>query len=109
MSKQSWPGYLIALGLVAAATLIGKFLEFIPIFDPISASMLYILSVVISAAYVGFGPSMLATFMGVLAFDFFFIPPVLTLVVATQQNQVTLLILFVVSFTISCLSPRIRR
>ena len=109
MSSKSWPAYLIALGLVAAATLIGKFLEFVPVFDPINASMLYILAVVIAAANLGFGPSLLATFLGTLAFDFFFTVPVLSLVVENQQNQVTMLILFIVSFVISCLSPRIRR
>jgi two-component system sensor histidine kinase KdpD len=109
LSEKSWPAYLIALGLIAAATVIGKLLEFIPIFDPIDATMLYILAVTISSAYLGFGPSLMATFLGTLAFDFFFTLPELSFVVESQQNQVTMLILFVVSFVISRLSPRIRR
>jgi two-component system, OmpR family, sensor histidine kinase KdpD len=109
LSEKAWPAYLIALGLVAAATLLGKFLVIIPVFDPINATMFYIMGVVISSAYLGIGPSMLATFLGVMAFDFFFTLPMLSLVVENQQNQVTLLILFIVSFVISCLSPRIRR
>jgi two-component system sensor histidine kinase KdpD len=109
LSSGRWLSYLIAFGLVVVTTLIGKLLQNIAIFDPIAMSMLYILSTAISAAYLGSGPSIMISFLSVLAFDFFFIPPVLTLVVANEQHSVTLLIMFIVAFTISCLSPRIRR
>jgi two-component system, OmpR family, sensor histidine kinase KdpD len=108
LSSGRWLSYLIAFGLVAGTTLIGKLLQNIPVFDPISMSMLYILSAAISAAYLGSGPSIMISFLSVIAFDFFFIPPVLTFVVTNEQHSVTLLIMFIVSFTISCLSPRIR-
>lgn len=105
----SWWGYLIGFGMVVVVTVAGKLLQAMPIFDPHNTEMLYILCVAISAAFLGFGPSMLATFLSVLAFDFFFIPPVLTFTVASEQDGISLLILFVITFAISCLSPNIRQ
>ena len=109
LSSGTWLSYLIGLGLVAATTAIGKLLQNVPVYDPISTSMLYILSVAISAAYLGLGQSLMVTFLSVLAFDFFFTVPMLTFAVASGQDQVTLLIMFVVALVISCLSPLIKR
>jgi two-component system sensor histidine kinase KdpD len=102
-------GYLIALGLVIVITVIGKLLQYIPTFDPIDTGMIYLLGVAISAAYLGFGQSLMVSFLSVLSLDFFFIPPVLTLEVPYEQHQIAVLILFVSAIAISCLSPRIRR
>ncbi len=110
MNKWSgaWWGYLISLGMVLVVTVAGKLLEGLPAFTPYSTEMLYILCVALSAVYLGFGPSILASFLSVLAFDFFFTLPLLTFTVASQQDILSLLILFVVTVVISCLSPRIR-
>jgi two-component system sensor histidine kinase KdpD len=94
--------------MVLVVTLAGKLLQILPVFDPFNTAMLYILCVAISSAYLGFGPSVLASFLSVLSFDFFFILPLLTITVESQQDVVSLLILFVVTIAISCLSPRIR-
>lgn len=104
----SWWGYLISFGMVLVVTLAGKLLELLPVFTPYNTAMLYILCVAISSAYLGFGPSIMASFLSVLAFDFFFILPLLTFTVASQQDVLSLLILSVVTVAISCLSPRIR-
>jgi two-component system, OmpR family, sensor histidine kinase KdpD len=102
-------GYLIGFGMVIVATLAGVLLQTLSFYDPTDTNMLYILGVTISAAYLGFGPSFLTAILSVLAFDFFFIPPVLTLNVSTEKGVVGLLILAVVTGAISCLSPRIRQ
>lgn len=111
--NSSWSGrlwaYLIAIGMIVVVTVAGKLLEPLPLFNPYNTAVLYVLCVVISAAYLGAGPSLLASFLSVLAFDFFFIPPVLTFTVASERDSVSLLILFAATIAISCLSLKIRQ
>jgi len=103
-----WWGYLISFGMVVVVTAAGKLLEALPAFTPYNTEMLYVLCVAISAIYLGFGPSFMASILSVLAFDFFFTLPLLTFTVASQQDILSLFILSVVTFIISCLSPKIR-
>jgi two-component system sensor histidine kinase KdpD len=68
--------------------------------------MLYLVCVVITAIFLGRGPALLASVLGVLAFDFFLIPPYLTLAVSDTQYIITFLGLFLVSVVISSLTAR---
>jgi two-component system, OmpR family, sensor histidine kinase KdpD len=95
--------------MVAGVTLIGSLLRSFATFDPTDVDMLYLLIVAISAAYLGFGPAIATAFLSVMAFDFFFIPPLLTFAVATEQGSINLLILFIAAIAIACLSPQLRR
>jgi two-component system sensor histidine kinase KdpD len=70
--------------------------------------MLYLASVVISAIFLGRGPSLFAAIAGVLAFDFFLVPPYLTLAVSDTQYIVTFVALLVVSLVISTLTAQTR-
>ncbi len=108
-SKTSinWRGYLISLGLIIIATLIGVFLQ--PLIHPANLIMIYLLCVVIAAIFFGFGPSIMVCILGVLAFDFFFIPPVLSFAVADMQYLFTFIVLLVVGIVISYLTARIRK
>jgi two-component system, OmpR family, sensor histidine kinase KdpD len=63
-------------------------------------------SVVISAIFLGRGPSLLAAFAGVLAFDFFLVPPYLTLAVSDTQYIVTFIALLIVSLVVSSLTAQ---
>ena len=105
-SSQFWV-YAIGVGLVILTTLVGEGIKLIAAVDPTNMDMLYILSVVISAIYLGFGPSIMVTFLSVNAFDFFFIPPLYSFSVANQQDAINLLILLVICVVISLLSTRI--
>jgi two-component system, OmpR family, sensor histidine kinase KdpD len=107
-SGRFW-GYLIAVTMIIVVTVAGYLLQPFSFYDPYYTDMLYILVVAISARYFGFGPSILASILSVLAFDFFYIPPLLKFTVATEQGVVNLLILAIVTVTISCLSPRFRQ
>ncbi len=108
-SKPSinWRGYLISVGLVIIATLIGVFLQ--PPVHPANLIMIYLLCVVIAAVFFGFGPSIVVCILGVLAFDFFFIPPVLSFAVADMQYLFTFIVLLIVGIVISYLTARIRK
>jgi two-component system sensor histidine kinase KdpD len=107
-SGRYW-GYLIALGMVTVVTVACNLLQAASFYNPYDTNMLYILCVAISAIYLGFGPSIMASSLSVLAFDFFFIPPLLSITVSGEQGVVSLLILAIVTIVISCLSPKIRQ
>jgi len=97
-------GYPAAALLVAAATLlcglVSRFLE------PTNLVMVYLLAVVVAAVRLGRRPAMLTAFLGVLAFDFFFVAPHITFVVADTQYLITFAGLLMVGLVISSLVAR---
>jgi two-component system sensor histidine kinase KdpD len=107
ISSPNWRGSLQGLGLVALATLLGKLLP--DFFDPTNMIMVYLLCVVATAFFWGFGPSILASFLSVLAFDFLFIPPFLTFTVYDTKYVFTFIVLLLVGLAISYLMRRIRQ
>jgi two-component system sensor histidine kinase KdpD len=68
--------------------------------------MVYLLAVVIAAIYLGRGPAILASILGVLAFDFLFVPPYFTFVVSDTQYIITFIGLFLVGVVVSQLAAR---
>jgi len=77
-------------------------------FDRANLVMVYLLGVAFVASRYGRGPSVLAALLSVAAFDFFFVPPHLTLAVADTQYVVTFGVMLLVSVVISTLSVRVR-
>ncbi len=71
--------------------------------------MMYLLCVVVTAYLWGLGPSILVSVLGVLAFDFFHIPPFLTFTVDDTQYIFTFLALLLVGVAISYLTSRVRQ
>ncbi|MBI5651954.1 MAG: sensor histidine kinase KdpD [Chloroflexi bacterium] len=98
--------YLISLGLVAGATLLAAPLHGVIV--PTNLVMLYLVVVVIAAIYLGRGPAILASILGVLALDFFFVPPSLTFAVSDTQYILTFVGLLIVGLVISALTARVR-
>lgn len=70
--------------------------------------MTFLLGVVVVSMRFGFGASLLATVLSVLAFDFFFIPPYLSFAVSDLSHVVTFAVMFFVALVISSLTKRIR-
>jgi len=71
--------------------------------------MLYLLGIVLVATGFGRGPSLLASALSVLAFDYFFVPPFHTFAVADERYLLTFATMFVVGLLISELMSRVRR
>lgn len=99
-------GYLAALALVTGATMLCELLR--PYFAPTNMVMIYLLAVVVASIHLGQGSAILTAVLGVLAFDFFFVPPRLTFAVADTQYLMTFIGLFVVCLVISTLVTRSR-
>ena len=95
------------LVLVGIATLIGRLIN--QLFTPATIMALYVLAVGITAYLGGLGPSIMVSFVGVLAFDFFFVRPYLSFSVSDTQYIFTFLVLLLVGIIISYLTARVRR
>jgi len=98
--------YAWALGVVALCTLLCALLS--GRLADANLIMVYLAGVVLVATRFGRGPSILASVLSVLAFDFFFVPPFLTFAVADGQYVLTFLIMLAVAFVVSTLAVRIR-
>lgn len=98
--------YLLGLGLVILSTLISFLVR--AYISPASLSTFYLLSVVAAARYLGRGPAILVSVIGVLTLDFFFIPPSLTLTVEDVEYLLTFFGLFIVGLVVSRLAAQAR-
>jgi two-component system sensor histidine kinase KdpD len=98
--------YMLGLLLVAAATGLGALVN--PYIHPTNLVVIFLLSVVLAAVYLGRGPSILVSILGVVAFDYFFVPPRLTLAVADTEYLLTFIGLLAVSLVISQLTAMVR-
>ncbi len=99
-------GYAASLSFVAGATLLCELLR--PFLVPTNMVMVYLLAVVVASVRLNRRPAIATAFLGVLAFNFFFVPPRLTFNVADTQYLLTFLGLLVVGVVISTLMARAR-
>ncbi len=74
---------------------------------PADLVMVYLLGVVFTASRTGKGPSLLATLLSVLAFDFCFVPPRYTFEVSSPSYLITFAVMFTIAFVISRLTLKV--
>lgn len=101
-----WSGYLWGLGLVAGATALSALIA--PAITPTNLVVIYLLSVVLAAIFLGRGPAIMVSILSVAAFDFFFVPPQFTFVVSDTEYLLTFLGLLAVGLVISYLTAQVR-
>jgi K+-sensing histidine kinase KdpD len=77
--------------------------------NSITSALAYLLVVLFVALFWGSGPALLASLLGVLALNFFFLPPLYTLSIAHPQNWVALTVFFTTALAVGQLSARARR
>ncbi|MCC6337616.1 MAG: sensor histidine kinase KdpD [Myxococcales bacterium] len=75
---------------------------------PPDLEMLFLLGIMVLAATLGRGPALLASALAVAAYDFFFVPPLLTFAVADTRFFLTFFMMFGVASVISALASRLR-
>jgi two-component system sensor histidine kinase KdpD len=102
-----WRAYLQPLLLIAAATLLGHAVH--SFFSPANIIMIYLLCVVVTAVFWGWGPSIMVCILSVLLWDFFFVKPHLTFEVEDTQYIFAFITLLLVGLSISYLTTRIRQ
>ncbi|MBP2292975.1 sensor histidine kinase [Azospirillum rugosum] len=101
-----WLPYLAGTGYVAAALGAGHVLRLV--LDLNNIALVFLTAVLASAVTGGLGPSLFASLVSVLAFNFFFIPPLHTFTVADPENIVALFFFAVVAVIASNLTARVR-
>jgi two-component system sensor histidine kinase KdpD len=98
--------YITSLVLVAFVTITGWLIK--SFISPANLVMLYLLAVVIMAFRRGLKPAIFTAVIGVIAFDFFFIPPHLTFRVSDTEYLITFAGMIIVGALISLLVARAR-
>jgi two-component system, OmpR family, sensor histidine kinase KdpD len=98
--------YLICLGLVLIMTLLGELVK--RRLEPTNIVMFYLLAVVIVAIRWGQGPAIITSILSVLAFDFFLVPPYLTLNVHDFEYLFTFGAFLAVGLIVSTLTSKVR-
>jgi two-component system sensor histidine kinase KdpD len=101
-----WNGYAASLFITTLATVVAWFaFGRSQLADVV---MVYLLGIVLASMRFGYGPSLVTAVTSVLSYDFFFVPPYLTLSVSDLRHITTFAVMFVVAVTISHLMKRIR-
>lgn len=104
--RPAWSGYLAAPVVIAAATAFAR--GVFGVQELADVVMIYLLGIVLVSIRWGLGPSLVAAVLGVFSYDFFFVPPFHTFVVADMRHVVTFVGMFVVGTIISGLTRRVR-
>jgi len=92
--------------IMAACTALGTLI--LPLLSVTDVAMLFLLAVGLVASRFGRGPSMLAAFLSIALFDFFFVPPRFTFAVADLHYVLTFGVMLVTALAISAVAGRLR-
>src|SRR5258707_2270937 len=102
-----WAGY--GVSLVGTAAVPGFLIPFRGHINSTTVALAFLLIVLFAAILWGSRPALLASLLGVVCFNFFFIPPVHTFTISDPQNWVALAVFFITALTVGQLSARARR
>ncbi|MFD0713219.1 ATP-binding protein [Paenibacillus sp. GCM10027626] len=78
-------------------------------FDLVNIAIIYLLPVLFSAVFGGLGPAFYAAILGVLAFNFFFVPPVLSFSVSDLRYLVSFGVYLAVAALTGSLAARLKQ
>ncbi|MEC4590641.1 MULTISPECIES: sensor histidine kinase [Nitrospirillum] len=105
-SGLAWQPYGVATLMVGLATVVSTLLG--NTMDVRNLSLVYIAAVLASAILHGYGPSLFASCLSVLAYNFFFLPPLYTFTIRDPSNVVALVFFTIVAVFTSRLTARVR-
>ena len=105
--RRKGAGYVAGLLGIAAVTAVGA--PFHETLNDTTVALAYLLVVLLVATAWGSWPASMASALGVLCFNFFFLPPVYTLTIADPQNWVALAAFLVTAVTAGQLSDLAKR
>jgi len=102
-----WQRYSLTLVACVATTLLAQPLP--QYLDLANIVMLFLLTVLLIGIYLGLRSALLAAFVNVALFDFFFVPPRFTFVVSNAQYLVTFTVMLAVAIITGKLTANLRR
>jgi K+-sensing histidine kinase KdpD len=100
-------GYIVAVAGIAVVTLVLSLIG--ERINSTTIALAMLLVVLFVAAYWGARPAIVASVLGVLCFNFFFLPPIGTLTIADPDNWLALLAFLITAVTAGQLSAREKR
>lgn len=107
LGRSSYVPYVVSIFIMILLTLIiTPIRSFLGI---VNISMLFLLPVLFSAARWGRLPAVITAAIGVITFDFFFVPPVLTFTVADIRYVLSFAIFMLVGIITGTLSDRLKK
>ena len=106
--RQPWRAepFVGSLGMVAVALAIGLVLQ--QSLAVSNIALVFLTAVLVSAISYGLWPSLFACFVSVLAYNFFFLPPLYTFTISDRENVVALFFFALVAMIASNLTARVR-
>ncbi|OMD40064.1 ATP-binding protein [Paenibacillus odorifer] len=99
--------YLFTTVLIVLMTFVLK--PFGLAFDLVNIAIIYLLPVLFNAVYGGLRPALYSAILGVLAFDFFFVPPVASFAVSDLRYLVSFGVYLAVATLTASLAARLKR
>ena len=104
----AWRDYALSLlGVVATGTV--AWLFYAAMRHALgSVGMLFVIPVLLSAVSFGLRPALFTAFVSVMAYNFFFLPPLYTFTIADPNNWLSFAVLLVVAITAGILAARVR-
>ncbi len=99
--------YLTAAGSVAAALVVGELIQ--PLVGIESVDLVFLTAIIGTAVRFGLWPSIAASVMASLCYNFFFMPPLYTFTIADPRNVSAFIAFLVVGIVVSQLAARVRK
>jgi two-component system sensor histidine kinase KdpD len=107
--KQRWPRYLLAVAGTFIATLVcWTAYRWFPGLGQANLVMFYLLNSAVIAVYGGRRAAILSSFLGVMVYDFVFVPPRFSFAVSDAQYIITFAVMLVVALIIGNLNASVR-
>jgi two-component system sensor histidine kinase KdpD len=106
--KINYLSYVKTIVVTAISTVLAELMSRAGL-NETNQAMVFILGVVFVTARYGLGPGILASIAGVLAFDFFLVPPYYSFNVTDTQYFITFAVMLTIAILISTLAFRVRR
>jgi two-component system sensor histidine kinase KdpD len=98
--------YIATIGIVAVALLVGLALQ--QFLNVLNIALVFLTAVLIVAARYGLWPSLFACIVSMLAYNFFFLPPLYTFTIADPENVLALVAFLVAALIASNLAAATR-
>lgn len=105
-ARRSISGYLIALPVVAASTLVAEIIY--RLFDTNRLSMVFLAGVLVTAVRFGSGPAYLTALIAVAVYNFYLVEPRFTLEFGTPEDIINLVVFLAVAMLTGRLAGRIQ-
>ncbi len=102
-TPSAWGGSVLSVGVALGVAMLLR-----QVLGLTSIALVLLLGVLASAVAYGLAASLLACLLGVLAYNFFFLPPLYTFTIADPENIVTLAVFAAVAIVASNLTARMR-